>query len=448
MVLQSSPGLGLPKLIYLAVAAAAFGGACFAVWNLRGKRPAMFDAARPWLAVSLVLFGLIVLSLPVALSQGTPLSAWLRDAATYGLFAAAPVLALDAAATMRRGLLLGITVATGVLGSLSYAMYWIDSRNIAALPFTQLVLPTGSLPSVLLTVSLAAAILDRRRRLAWILLAGFALGAFFLTGTRSVLLELVALPAMAILAGRSLWSTSVGAAVGVGLVGGALAFAVQAGFVSASRSDGAAQLPSSVPSGAPQVSAGPPAGESPPPSDLVSGGEASSSSDAPAPTSRPPANPNTTIIERLQALLAAPDRDGSIRERLIQYEVAWNLFVENPVLGAGLGHSFVWTRLGGSVYSDFTADTPLVLPAKLGILGVAWALLLAFVWLAFIRRLRRMAGVTVIGLAMGAWAALVVVFIWAGFTVEDKGFSFAVMLVLALGFIEIETGAALDDRGG
>jgi hypothetical protein len=43
---------------------------------------------------------------------------------------------------------------------------------------------------------------------------------------------------------------------------------------------------------------------------------------------------------------------------------------------------------------------------------------------------------------MSVWAVLIVVYAWAGFAVEEKGFSFAVMLMLALGFVELEAASA------
>ncbi|MEP7081427.1 MAG: hypothetical protein ABI841_00470, partial [Chloroflexota bacterium] len=97
--------------------------------------------------------------------------------------------------------------------------------------------------------------------------------------------------------------------------------------------------------------------------------------------------------------------------------------------------------LDGTVRSDITADTPLVLPAKLGILGLAWFVLIVVAWVRFVRRLRRTAGVTIPGLAMTAWAAIMVPLAWIGPAIEDKGFSFSLMFLLALGFIEIERAA-------
>jgi O-antigen ligase len=144
------------------------------------------------------------------------------------------------------------------------------------------------------------------------------------------------------------------------------------------------------------------------------------------------------VIQRLERFLASPERDRSVRERVTQYLLAWDLFASSPIVGVGLGHPFAWVRIDGSVGSDFTADTPLILPAKLGILGLAWITLLALAWFGFVLRIRRAAGATIPGLAMIGWAAVLVVLAWSGFPIEDKGFSFALMFLLALGFIQIE----------
>jgi O-antigen ligase len=125
-----------------------------------------------------------------------------------------------------------------------------------------------------------------------------------------------------------------------------------------------------------------------------------------------------------------------------QYEVAWDLFASSPLVGVGLGHPFVWIRVDGTTRSDITADTPLILPAKLGVLGIAWLALFIAVWIRFVQRLRRVAGVTIPGLAMTAWAAILGALAWGSFNPEDKGFSFALMLLLSLAFIEIERTAS------
>jgi hypothetical protein len=436
-ILQSTQGLGLTKLAYLAVASVAFAASVRAIWGHRDRE--MFRAARPWFIASGVLVALIAISLPVALAHGTPITQWLRDAATYGLFAAAPVFALDAAASMRKGLLLGLTVAFALLGALSFAISWISLRNLAVLPIDQLVLPTVSLPTVLFVVCIAAAILDQPRRIAWIVLGGTAFAVFLISGTRSTLFILVAVPVLVALAGRARLKSSAVASVGVAIVAAVLVVGVQAAFA---RSNVA--LPPPIDSGpiatTPIGSNGGGAGSPPPgisPGPEPSPGATPGTSASPSPTQRPAPNPDANLVRRIQDFLSSPERDGSFRERVTQYGLAWDIFVGSPLIGSGLGHPFTWTRLDGTSTTDLTADTPLVLPAKLGIAGLVWLTIVAIVWLRFARRLRQ-AGLNLPGLVMGGWAAALVGLAWTGFSVEDKGFSFAVMLILSLAFIEIE----------
>lgn len=433
LVLQSSPGLTPPKIAYLAAAGIAVLLSTRALWAMR-ERP-MVEAARPWLLGSSILAALIVLSLPVALANGTPFAQWLRDAATYGLVATAPIVAVDAAASNRWRLLLVIAATTGALGALSYALYWITARNLAILPIEHLVLPTSSLPTALFVLSLAAAMLDRARRVEWIVVGGLAFGVFLLTGTRSALFFLVALPIVSVVAGRRLVRPSVGASAGIAAVAFVSVLTAQAAFVSAGR-----ELAPPIDDGSPTPSA-----------DLSSspgesGGPAPTAPGGPSPTPRPPPNPDATLVERLRDFLTSPERDGSIRERVTQYGVAWELFASSPLVGVGLGHPFEWTRIDGTTRRDFTADTPLVLPAKLGLLGVAWLAFFASEWVIFVRRLRRAVGPSVAGLAMTGWGGILIALAWSGTIFDDKGFSFALMLLLSLAFVEYERAGAPGPR--
>jgi hypothetical protein len=417
VVLQSSQSLGPPKLVYLGLAGTAFLLSCRAVWALR-DRP-MFAAARPWLISSICLFGLIALSLPVALAHGTPVTQWLRDAATYGLLAAAPIVALDAASSMRHRLLSVLAFTTMAIGTVAYAMYWIDARSIAVIPFDRLVLPTASLPTALFAISLGASIVDERRRWTWIAVGGIALGIFFFTGSRSALFYLVAFPVLIMVAGRHFIARTTTATAGMALVAIAFVVFVQSAFAIVPRQ------PSPTESGS----------AAPIPEDSL----------VPLPTAPPALNPDATLIARLRAFLASPSRDPSIRERVEQYQVAWRHFASSPFVGTGLGHPFVWTRVDGTSRRDFTADTPLVLPAKLGILGVAWLGLFAYAWIRFVRTVRSVVGITAVGLAMTGWAAIALSLGWGSFILEDKGFSLALMLLLALALIAVE-GAAIRAR--
>jgi O-antigen ligase len=425
VTLQSSQRLDAPKLAYLAIASVAVISSCLSVWRMR-DRP-MLQAAVPWLMASGVLAALIAISLPISLAHGTPISQWLRDAATYGLFAAAPVVALDAAGSMRTRLLQGLTVATSALGALSFAIYWVTARDLAALPFGQLVLPTAGLPTALFVLSLGAAVVDRPRRMAWIVLGGVALGVFLITGSRSALLYVIALPVVIVVAGRQVLARSAVASVGIVLVAAALVVLLQAAVATTGG-----ELP-------PPIDVGQ-ATTTPQPTSQATDSTAPSPTESPAPTppQPPPLNPDATLIARLHAFLTSPGQDPSIRERVAQYAAAWDVFASSPILGAGLGYPFEWTRVDGTVRRDFTADTPLVLPAKLGTLGILWLVGLLFAWVRFLRALKRIAGVTIPGLAMAGWLAILAAQVWGPSSLEDKGFSFAMMFLLSLAFIEID----------
>jgi O-antigen ligase len=138
----------------------------------------------------------------------------------------------------------------------------------------------------------------------------------------------------------------------------------------------------------------------------------------------------------LPELLDNPTSDASFTERLAQYEAAWRLFLSSPIVGVGAGHSIDWVDVSGYPRSGFTADTPLVMPAKFGVLGVLVFLgfagaYSATVWTA-LRRDRR-SGVTLTLLGFGA---LVIVGLPLGFLIEDKGAGLAIILLLALAFSE------------
>jgi hypothetical protein len=95
-----------------------------------------------------------------------------------------------------------------------------------------------------------------------------------------------------------------------------------------------------------------------------------------------------------------------------------------------------WVDVSGEPRSAFTADTPLVMPAKFGTLGILVFLGFAgaygaTVWTAL--QQDRRSGVT---LTLVGFGVLAIVGLPLGFLVEDKGASLALILLLALAFTE------------
>jgi hypothetical protein len=419
VALQSSPTLDATKVAYLVGTFLCLLGAI--AWAVRARQSSTVRLAVPWIASSAALVVLLAMSFVVARTEGTPPTDWLRDIAAYALFAAIPIFALDAEASTSRKVLVGMLVLAGVLGGMSWAVEWLSRRHIVDLPIARIVFPSGQLPGMLYLFAMATALRGGPRRAAWVGLAGAMLGLFLLTGTRSALLLLIGPLAMAALAGRahigsSIRSIAAHAAVAVALVVAfqlALALPVilgigRTGHAGSSAAPGRSGEPSSSDPGA---TLGP-----------------------------------SVVGDRywsLPGLIGNATSDGSFVERVAQYRAAWLLFVSSPLVGVGPGHSIDWVDISGYPRSGFTADTPLVMPAKFGLLGIlvfsGAAVSYALTARAALRRDRRSAiTMTVIG-----YAAWTIITLPLGFPVEDKGASLALMLLLGLAFGQSASAAAI-----
>jgi len=344
---------------------------------------------------------LIAMSFFIARANGTLSIDWTRDVAAYALFAAMPIFALDGQASASRRLLIGMLVLAGLLGGLSWAVEWLSRRDILDLAIARIVFPSGQLPGVLYLFAMATAMTVGRRSAIWVVLAGVTLGLFLLTGTRSSLLLLSGPLVIAGLVGRSRIRASLMALLAHGVVAVALVLAFQLALA----------LPVIL------------AERTPGPS---------------SPASPGPSIPSV-VSDRfgtLPEILRDPTSDASFKERLAQYEAAWALFVSSPIVGVGPGHSIDWVDTSGRPRARFTADTPLVMPAKFGLLGilvfVGAAAAYASTLLTAMRRDRR----SIIALTLAGYGVLTIVSLPLGFVIEDKGASLALMLLFALAFAE------------
>lgn len=402
LALQSSQNFDATKIAYLVGTVLCLVGALAAVWGTR--RTPQVRLAAPWIAASAALAVLIAVSFLVARGNGTSITDWVRDIAAYALFAAVPVFALDGQASASRKLLVGMLVVAGVLGGLSFSIEWLSRRHILELPIDRLVFPSGQLPSMLYLFAMAKALTSGRRRAVWVLLAGLILGLFLLTGTRSSLLILTGPLAMAVLAGRARIPSFLRAFFSHGIV----AVAVVVAF----------QLALALP-----VVLGP--GRTP--------GEPSSSGSA------APSVPSVLgdRFGSLPALLSKPASDASVKERVAQYEAAWALFVSSPIVGVGPGHSIDWVDSSGAHRSAFSADTPLAFLAKFGLVGLIPLGLLVRAYVGLLRQLLRRVGRSALTLILVGYGVSTAIGLPLGFLIEDKGTSFALILILALSFGEL-----------
>lgn len=373
LVLQTSQTLDAPKLAYLAAVAIAFAAALpHAVQELRGSgRPAK------GLVIGATAFGVMtLLSLPVSLSRGDDLVTWVRGAAPYILFAAMPVFALDAAASVPRRRLTALLVLAGGLATASYAVEWVGRRDLLSQPVVdRVVLPSTLLPASLFAMAIAITLGTNRFRPLWAGLAGLVLLTMLLTGSRSNLALLAALPSV-YLAARGgvsartirlvLTSMVIVALTGVGLV----SVAGIGGF----------------------------AGDK-----------------------------LATRLASVATVLSDPASDASYVDRAAETAAAFNDWVQAPLLGTGPAHQVTWRAGDGTAQSTLVIDSPMLYPMQFGLLGIIILVAVLLAWFAFIRATMNPVARGTLAGTWGVVAALSPL----GPPFVDKGFTFALLLALA-----------------
>jgi hypothetical protein len=423
VILQSSQDLGPAKIAYLALASLMVLGS---VWNVRGRwHSPVVASARPWLVASGVLAALIALSLPVAIVRGTGISAWLRDAAAYGLLVAAPWLAVDLALSTSRRVVLAMTVAAGAAATVSYALVWLQRRQISDFPIDRLALPSLTLAAGFFAVALALAIAGARHRYWWAAGAAIAIGLLVYSGTRASFVLLLLCPillAASWLADRSgplrprLLISVLPVLAAITIVG-----AIQLQLAARGGVDGQ-----------PTATAG------------ASAATPTSGATGPTTTGPPGTNPSPVpthnLGERFDSIgTVLSGQDASLQERLSQSRAVWAVFLTSPIVGGGLGVPIPWTDPRGVYHTDnaFTADTPILVFAKFGLLGLLLIGVLGWAVITTVRSLGR-GGRATRGswLATIAFAAALAVLMPFGWQLEDKGTALAVVVVLALGLVE------------
>ena len=398
LTLQSSDELDLPKLLYLVACGLVVGSS---VWSMRDLRSDHLSPEWPWVVSSALFVALLAVSLPVALLGETGLVSWLRDASTYGLFAAAPIVAFDARRASSTRDLISLLIVAGLLASASFAVEWFARRSILLLPFDRLVLPTGQVASALFIVSVAWAFRGPRIGWAGATLAGFLLGVFLATETRTTLILVVAPLVIAAALGRSAWRRTL-------VAGGLVIVATFATTSAITYSLKAAAAGSPIPGTAPLT---------------------------------PEPQMITNLIGSVIDLVRDPGSQGSFRERLTQTRVAAEALLADPLFGLGPGKEIAWIDDTGRHQQSYYLDTPLMFVAKFGLAGFAVYLSWAACAIASLRRLVRRAGWTPGTLALLGYGAVFAVASALGPPMDDKGASFALAFVLALA-IAAETRVA------
>lgn len=379
-VFQSSDELTPQKLLFFVGAAIAVVGALARSQKLTSERS--YRDVAPLFQASVAFTVLILVSLPVSMAHGTPQTVWLRDAAPYMLFAAAPLFAFDAQSAFSERALRRIFVIAGLAGSAAFAARWLSERGIASISGV-FGLPTLMLGAAVFAYAMAATLEGDRNRMRWLALAAAIFAGFLSTGTRSSVVLLAAPIAIVFGARRHFARRSVRLAIVLPVV----VLLVVLGVQSLMRVAGASR---------------------------------------------------DAFSARVQlALSTGKVSDQSYLDRRVQTAAAWELFKQAPILGVGPGAPITWTNSAGVTTSAASVDSPVAYLSKFGLLGLWPLVVLGWSFRLALGRFRERTGErTIPQLGLIGFAAIVVAWSILQVPFEDKGLASGFLLLLAIALSE------------
>ncbi len=378
LVFESSAVVSLLKSAYLGVASVALLAAITRLVYRPDRRT--LGLLKPMVIGAAFFAGVVVVSLLVATAERTALSDWLRDAAPYFLFCTIPIFALDFGTSMSRRYLISVLIAAGVLAALSFFVEWAGNlRQYFHLPISHLLLPSPLLPAALLCFSSSRAIASRwKARIQWTALSGALVAVLaLLTGTRALAAVLLIVPLIVLLASRD--RIAIRIFRGLLLAGSVLAIGLVITWLVVH----------------------------------VTGS-------------------NPLLLPDRFATVQVPTGDLSYRLRVQEFAAAAAVFLSSPLLGAGPGHIFHWTPILGSAWNTFTLDTGMVVPAKFGLVGVTALIAIGVTLVSFLQKTALTIRTTASWAALVAFATVGAIWLVLGSPFEDKGFTFGMILILAL----------------
>lgn len=378
---SASSALDLPKLAYSASVGAT------ALLPLMQRRRAVARRAGDRRHYSNVMSaswwagGALAASSFAGLMRGNRPLDILRDLSPYLLIVLTAAIVLDTASHVRPKTTERILLAVGISGAVQYFLYFSFVRGVSSIGASGLLAST-SLCVMLFCYAVARALTTTRKRGRWIFIGLTTLTLGILTGNRSMLSLVIAIPTCVWLLRSSPGGTVRPLVRSLGSVLLVLPILVFA-----------------------SLAVGP-------------------SIDTRTAFSR--------VLGGVQSLVSSDWRyDSSGEERSAQTRQAIQTFSNAPLLGAGPGHIFRVERpTSGTTTEGFSMDTLFVVPAKFGVFGSVALFLLVTSWVGLARRDWRRNGLThwhaafVSFLVVQATAALV------NPVVEDKAFGVAAILLL------------------
>jgi hypothetical protein len=370
VVFQSS--FNVLKYAYLGLALLCF---CMSVGGVCSKGGEIRREFRPMVLASACLAVYLTFSLLVSRSNGTSFEWWFRDALPYFLLTILPVIGIAAGCRISPRWNRIWIISLGLVVSLGVTADWLARRDVSALPFGRIVLSSTVVVALCFAYCLVMAGLPRSPlRIVSAIAAATIIVMMIISGSRTNLVLLVAF---------------------IGVVGAAAASAVsprRALTLLVATALGLAVM-------APVVS------------ELFIADRG-------------------FIQERIEGavtvLVDDPDGDASFRERSRSYAWTAEAFANHPLLGTGPGFSYPL-----SPRPTFNLDAPGIVPAKFGLVGIAFILAFLASVVVAVRRIRGLYGPLPSYTAARGWFVVLLALIPFGPWLEDKGFAVALSIMFA-----------------
>jgi O-antigen ligase len=370
VVFQSS--FNVLKYAYLGLALLCF---CLSLGAVCEKGGVIRREFRPMVLASAGLAIYLLFSLLVSRSNETPFQAWFRDALPYFMLTILPVVGIAAGRRMSPAWNRLLIISLGLVVSLGVTADWLERRDVSALPFGRIVLSSAVVVAFCFSYCLVMAGFSRSRlRLVWAGAAAAIVVMMIISGSRTNLVLLAAF---------------------IGVVGSAAAAAVSPRRALTLLVATVAALVVALPVVSKLFIADP-----------------------------------GFIEERIEGavtvLVDDPDGDGSFRARSQSYELVAEAFADHPVLGTGPGFLYA-----PGPTPTFNLDAPGIVPAKFGLVGLAFILAFLVSIIVAVRRIRRRYGPRPSYVAARGWLIVLLALIPFGPWLEDKGFPIALAIMFA-----------------
>jgi hypothetical protein len=399
LVFQSSDGVGLLKIGFLACLG------IITVSSLIGSykylKEEKYKHIRTIIVYGAVFLLYIIVNMGFSFIRGNDVMSALRDCVPYIIFSVSPILALDFAMNIKRKNLFSFFLLTGIYGTFSCVYTWVQLRNITDIEsFNNIGLASYMLAYAFFTYCCVNALRGKKKIFGWTLAAGLVLGGLAITGTRTSFVVLTAGFIVIILSGRDMSSFQK-------ILRGFRVFIT----LLITTTVGAVILLNIT-------------------------------------------NVDKTIfLDRMKMSLVLFDQeklanDNSIYMRASQTNAAVDAIKESPLVGMGPGYVFQTNNWDGKIQYRSSLDSPLAITAKHGIVGSI--ILLLFLWkiYMYIRNTNKDKQYSLTTYYLLGFLGINLITMLIIPTVEDKGLSIAILLLLALSFNELKDSGKMLNKGG